>query len=101
MWISSELVRTRPVLQRVVKDPVEAVSQIPAIDGLTVQVMGHVIVNERWVARHNKWPRWANWTGVLAESYDISQLAFFTGLYRVHVVWPLLRFGIGLLEHGR
>lgn len=78
MWISSELIQTRPVLHRVVKSRNEAadyINHIVAVDGLTIEVIGHIIVNGRCIQRYSKWLRWATCTGTLAEPYDISKLA--------------------------
>lgn len=78
MWMASEMIRTRPILHRVVKSRAEAaayVDHIMALDGLTVEVLGHVIVNGRCIKRYNKWLRLATWLGILAEPYDVTKLA--------------------------
>ncbi|KAL9608897.1 MAG: hypothetical protein Q9167_006293 [Letrouitia subvulpina] len=78
MWMASEMIRTRPILHRVVKSRAEAayyVDHIMALDGLTVEVLGHVIVNGRCIKRYNKWLRLATWFGILAEPYDVTKLA--------------------------
>ncbi|KAI9765619.1 MAG: hypothetical protein M1839_005413 [Geoglossum umbratile] len=78
MWMASEMMKTDPVLHRVVKTRDEAadyIESILAIPGLTCEVMGHVIVNGRCIKRYNKWFRMATFFGVLAPPYDISKLA--------------------------
>ena len=78
MWMASEMMKTKPVLHRVVKSrglAAEHIEHILSIDGLIVEVMGHVIVNGRCIARYNNWTRLANWLGILAGPYDIGRLA--------------------------
>lgn len=78
MWMASEMIRARPILHRVVKSRAEAaayVDHVMALDGLTVEVLGHVIVNGRCIKRYNKWLRLATWFGILAEPYDVTKLA--------------------------
>ena len=78
MWMASEMMRTRPILHRVVKSKAEAadyIDHIMAIDGLTIEVVGHIIVNGKCVQRYNKWLRLSTFFGILAEPYDITKLA--------------------------
>ena len=78
MWMASEMIRTRPILHRVVTSRAEAgdyIDHIMAIEGLTVEVLGHVIVNGRCIQRYNKWTRLSTWLGILAEPYDVTKLA--------------------------
>lgn len=78
MWMASEMMKTKPVLHRVVKSrglAAEHIDHILSIDGLIVEVMGHVIVNGRCIARYNNWTRLSNWLGILAGPYDIGKLA--------------------------
>lgn len=77
MWMASEMMKTKPVLHRVVKSrglAAEHIDQILSIDGLVVEIMGHVIVNGRCIHRYNPWFRWSNWLGLLAGPYNIGKL---------------------------
>lgn len=77
MWMASEMMKTKPVLHQVVKSrglAAEHIDHILNIDGLIVEVMGHVIVNGRCIARYNNWLRLSNWLGILAGPYDIGKL---------------------------
>ena len=77
MWMASEMMKTKPVLHRVVKSrglAAEYIDHILAIDGLVVEVMGHVIVNGRCIQRYNQWLRMSNWLGLLAGPYDTGKL---------------------------
>lgn len=81
MWMASEMMKTKPVLHRVVKGrglAAEYIDEILNIDGLIVEVMGHVIVDGRCIARYNQWTRLANWLGILAGPYDLGRLAALT-----------------------
>ena len=76
LWMASEMMKTKPVLHRVVKtraSAAEYIDQIFSIDGLVVEVMGHVVVNGRCIARYNTWLRLSNWLGILAGPYDIGR----------------------------
>ena len=78
MWMASEMMKTKPVLHRVVKSrglAAEHIDHILNIDGIIVEVMGHVIVNGRCIARYNNWSRLSNWLGILAGPYDVGKLA--------------------------
>jgi hypothetical protein len=78
MWMASEMMATDPVLHAVVKTRSEAaehISNILAIDGLCVEIMGHVVVNGRCIGRYNPWFSAASFLGVLASAFDISSLA--------------------------
>ncbi|KAL8832879.1 MAG: hypothetical protein Q9170_004699 [Blastenia crenularia] len=77
MWMASEMMKTKPVLHRVVKSrglAAEYIDRILAIDGLVVEVMGHVIVSGRCIQRYNPWFRLSNWLGLLAGPYNIGKL---------------------------
>ncbi|KAL9005233.1 MAG: hypothetical protein Q9188_001993 [Gyalolechia gomerana] len=77
MWMASEMMKTKPVLHRVVKSrglAAEYLDRILSIDGLVVEVMGHVIVNGMCIHRYNPWFRWSNWLGLLAGPYNIGKL---------------------------
>ena len=77
LWMVSEMMKTKPVLHRVVKsrgDAAEYIDRILNIDGLVVDVMGHVIVNGRCIQRHNQIFSLASWLGLLAGPFDIGKL---------------------------
>lgn len=77
MWMASEMMKTKPVLHRVVKCrglAAEYIDRILAIDGLVVEVMGHVIVNGRCIQRYNQIIAKSSWLGLLAGPYDIGKL---------------------------
>jgi hypothetical protein len=78
MWMASEMMVFNPVLHAVVKTRAEAsdhIAHILAIDGLTVEVMGHVIVNGRCIGRYNEWFSAAQVFGVLSPAFDLAKLA--------------------------
>jgi hypothetical protein len=78
MWMASEMMIVNPVLHAVVKTRAEAsdyISHILAINGLTVELMGHVIVNGRCIGRYNEWFRAARVFGVLSPAFNLSKLA--------------------------
>jgi hypothetical protein len=80
MWMASEMMKTNPILHRVVKSQDEAadyIESVLSIPGLTCEIMGHVIVNGRCIKRYNKWLRIATYFGILAPPYDVSKLAVF------------------------
>ncbi len=79
MWISSVLMRDRPVLHRVVKDKKEASIFIEAIlrkDNLICEVLEHVVINGRCVERYGllRRLRWSRFLGVVARPYDVRRL---------------------------
>lgn len=78
MWMASEMMVVNPVLHAVVKTRAEAsdyISNILAINGLSVELMGHVIVNGRCIGRYSEWMRSARFFGVLSPAFNLSQLA--------------------------
>lgn len=77
LWMVSEMMKTNPVLHRVVATralAAEYIDRILSIDGLVVDVMGHVIVNGRCIQRHNQIFSLASWLGLLAGPFDIRKL---------------------------
>lgn len=77
MWMASEMMKTKPVLHRVVKTRGAAakyIDEILKIEGLTVELLGHVIINGRCISRYNSWLRWSSWIGILAGPYDLEKL---------------------------
>lgn len=81
MYMASEMMKTKPVLHRVVKSrglAAEYIDRILNIDGLAVEVMGHVILNGRCIERYNQILRLSNWFGLLAGPYDINRLTIIT-----------------------
>lgn len=77
MWMASEMMKNKPVLHRVVRSrglAAQYIEEILNLDDLTVEILGHVIVNGRCVARYSTWLRWASWLGILAPPYDIAKL---------------------------
>ena len=78
MWMASEMMKTKPVLHKVVKDrrqAAEYINAVLAIPGLTCELLGHVVVEGKCVKRYNKWFRWATYIGIMAPPYDITKLA--------------------------
>ena len=77
LWMVSEMMKTNPVLHRVVNTrelAAEYIERILGIDGLVVDVMGHVILNGRCIQRHNQIFSLASWLGLLAGPFDIRKL---------------------------
>lgn len=77
LWMASEMMKTNPVLHRVLKSrglAAEYIDRILSIDGLVVEIMGHVIVNGRCIKRYNPWFKLSNWFGLLAGPFDIWPL---------------------------
>lgn len=71
------MMKTKPVLHRVVKSrglAAEYIDRILNIDGLVVEMKGHVNVNERCIQRYHPWFQWSNWLGLLAAPYDIGKV---------------------------
>lgn len=78
MWMASEMMKTEPLMHRVVKRREIAsrfIDEILDIDGLTVEILGHIIINRRCVARFNTWMCWSRWFGILAGPYNVSKLS--------------------------
>lgn len=76
LWMASEMMKTKPVLHRVVKSKgsaAEYIDHIFNIEGLIVEVMGHVVVNGRCIARYSSWARLSSYFGILAGPYDLVQ----------------------------
>ena len=78
MYMASEMMKTKPVLHKVVKSrgvAAEYIEAVLAVEGLVVEVMGHVIVDGRVVGRYSQWASWSAWAGVLAGPFDLGSLA--------------------------
>lgn len=79
MWIASEMNKSSsPILQAVVKNKEDAgkyVEEILQLDGLLIEIMGHVIINQNIIMRKNEWFCWARYVGLLAPPSDIIKLA--------------------------
>ncbi|KAL8757771.1 MAG: hypothetical protein Q9199_001983 [Rusavskia elegans] len=92
MYMASEMMKTKPVLHRVVKSrglAAEYIDRILNIDGLAVEVMGHVILNGRCIERYNQIFRLSNWFGLLAGPYDINRLTIVTQAKTIIPVQPI------------
>lgn len=78
MYMASEMIRTEPVIHRVVKNREEAGKYLEAIfrqPEIACEVLGHVIVQGRCVKKFGKSLRWSGLLGVLARPYDLTRLA--------------------------
>ncbi|OCL05887.1 hypothetical protein AOQ84DRAFT_390574 [Glonium stellatum] len=78
MWMIARVMKERPILHRVVKSEADAARQVRSIlgiPGLTFELLGHVIVNGRCVARYSKWWRWGTVFGILATPFRVNRLA--------------------------
>lgn len=78
LWLASEMVKTNPILHRVVKSRTEAaahIEQIMEIDDLLIEVMGHIVIEGKCVHRYNKYWNWSVLIGILASPFDILKLA--------------------------
>lgn len=78
MWMASTMMESKPIIHRVVRDEREAedyISSILASQGLVLEILGHVVINGRCVARFNPWLSPASWFGVLAPPFDITSVA--------------------------
>jgi hypothetical protein len=78
MWIASEIMRSGPILHRVVQTRSDAAKYMEAIlskEGITCEVLDHVILNGRCIKRFAKRLRWSSFVGVLAQPYDLNKLA--------------------------
>ena len=73
--MASEMMKTKPVLHRVVKSrgsAAEFIDQIFSIEGLVVEIMEHMVVNGRCIARYSKWARLSSYLGILAGPFDLA-----------------------------
>lgn len=79
MWIASEIVRNnRPILHSVVKDREEAaqyIEEILEMDGLLIELKGHVIMNRCCLFRKHPWFSWSTYIGLLAKPFPIVDIA--------------------------
>ena len=78
MWMASEMVKSRPVLHRVVKtrqEAAECIDRILEIDGIAVEVKGHIIVQGRCIQKYSRWLAPSSWLGVLAQPFNVRKMA--------------------------
>lgn len=78
LWMASEMMKTDPVLHRVLNDRGEAgqyISEMLKRRGLTFEFMGNVIIDGRCVHKYNTWFRWSTLFGILARPFDVERLA--------------------------
>lgn len=78
MWISTVIMRDRPIIHQVVKSRDEANKYLTALlekDDMVCEVMGHVMVNGRCIERYGYGLQWSMLLGVLAPSYDFRRIA--------------------------
>jgi hypothetical protein len=76
MWMTSELMRDRPLLNALAKDNREAEMYIEAMlrqPDMVFEILDHVIIDGRCVKRLN-WFRWSKVFGVMAPPFDITKL---------------------------
>lgn len=76
--MASELMKNRPILHKVAKDPNDAERYIEAMlrkPGMVFEVLGHVITDGRCIKKYRRPLRWSKILGVLADPYDITKLA--------------------------
>ncbi|CAI6286853.1 unnamed protein product [Periconia digitata] len=77
MWISSVIMRDRPVLHRIVKTEKEADVFVEAIlrkEGIVCEVLGHVVINGRCVKRSGRFS-WSTIIGILAKPIDVGRIS--------------------------
>lgn len=82
MWMASEIMQTKPVIHRVVKDSFEAEQYMDSMLRLPdcmFEILGHLVVNGRCVKRFSWHLRWSKILGVMARSYDLTKLAMHSG----------------------
>ena len=88
MFIAAEMNRyNEPILHAVVKMKEEAAAHVGAvlkIDGLILELEGHVIVNERVIARRTQWLCMSNYIGLLAKPFDIMTIATSAEKFSLH-----------------
>lgn len=79
MWIASEIIRNnRPILHAVVRDREEAakyIDEILEMDGLLIELKGHVIMNRYCILRKHPWFSWSTYIGLLAKPFPVVSLA--------------------------
>lgn len=79
MWIASEMNKSsKPILHALVKNQQSAgeyVEEILQLNGLLIEIMGHVIIDQKIVLRRNEWLCLASYLGLLAPPIDIVKLA--------------------------
>ncbi|KAK6517417.1 hypothetical protein TWF281_004074 [Arthrobotrys megalospora] len=82
LWMASEMMKDEPILHKVVKrgEAGEYLKELLLIDNITIEVMGHIIVNGRCIGRTNKWLKWSTITGVLAAPYNLEKLSLESGV---------------------
>ena len=81
MWMIFEMMKIKSIFHRVTKIKKQAseyIDCILSIDGLIVEVVGHIVVNGKCIQRCIQIFCSANWLGLLTESYNINKLAAVT-----------------------
>ena len=70
MWMASQMNRwNQPVLHAVVRERTEAakfVQEVVRLDGLQIEIGGHIVVRGRCVHRRTEWLNWVRYIGLLA-----------------------------------
>jgi len=79
MWIAAEVNRhNEPILYKVVKDRDNAaryIDEIIRIEGLQVEILGHIVLNGIHVLTRNSLFAWHTYIGLMAKPFDLVAVA--------------------------
>lgn len=77
LWMAKSLMEHEPIIHKIVGSDDEVgryIKMITSIEGLLIEIKGHVIVNGVCVARRHEWLTLAKWIGVCAAPFDLRSL---------------------------
>ena len=77
LWISSQMNRDNiPIMHKIVRHREEAaeyLKEILKLEGVQIEIRGHIFINRRCVHRTSEWFHWSKYLGLLAAPYDITK----------------------------
>ncbi|CAL3971606.1 unnamed protein product [Diplocarpon coronariae] len=77
LWMARSLMSNDPIIHKIVRDDAAAsreLDMIFAIEGLQVEVLGHIVVDGYSVTRRYEWLTISKYIGVCAGPYDLRRL---------------------------
>lgn len=77
LWMAKSLMNNDPIIHKIVRDDAAASKELDmifAIEGLQVEVLGHIVVDGYSVTRRYEWLTISKYIGVCAGPYDLRKL---------------------------
>ncbi|OWP04676.1 hypothetical protein B2J93_5695 [Marssonina coronariae] len=96
LWMARSLMSNDPIIHKIVRDDAAAsreLDMIFAIEGLQVEVLGHIVVDGYSVTRRYEWLTISKYIGVCAGPYEFYADVILGGQYTFEIARMHVRYG--------